>query len=332
MEKKVVEGLQVRSVKCRSFFCACCCQSKAKELRRKLIKAMESWQHVYMLTLTIDPDHFDNNAEAAFRYCREKRVISEMVRALVKEGHIENKQYVCVVEWQKQSGFPHWHLLVDAKYIEIRKAREIWNRNIPEWSQQRRAGFGNVHYSKTRKRKDSRKRQFDNRLHGLFYITKYLTKVPREGFPQWVMDFDGKIARYQTARGMMHSHKTTGIGSLSGSIDKFSENQRWANIIENYDTYEEYLQDITVKRRGRSPREITDACQMRSVIVEVRTSLLDDKPSFKFVRSVDAPFAELVRLLKIENLKRSYFYITEEEKETITEYCSSYLSWQDDNF
>ena len=43
--------------------------------------------------------------------------------------------------------------------------------------------------------------KFSSKAHAANYATKYLIKAPEEGWPEWVMWFDGQIHRYSTSRG-----------------------------------------------------------------------------------------------------------------------------------
>lgn len=54
--------------------------------------------------------------------------------------------------------------------------------------------FGHVRFSKA---------QFHTPEYAANYACKYLTKLPQQGFPQWVLDFKGQIRMFATSRGLI---------------------------------------------------------------------------------------------------------------------------------
>lgn len=49
-----------------------------------------------MWTLTVDPDLFDGDPRAAFDYVRERKSISEWIKALKRAGKlIDNRYFLC---------------------------------------------------------------------------------------------------------------------------------------------------------------------------------------------------------------------------------------------
>lgn len=151
-----------------------------------------------MLTLTLDPDLFDS-PEAAWRYVREHRCIAVMMQRLDRWGLVKSREFFAVVEWQKKSEMPHWHVLVDASFIDIERVREAWNRNWKGWQQRiaaGRPGFGAVRYSR------KRGHGFKSAEHAANYASKYITKHPEQGYPEWVMQSGSRaVHRYSASRG-----------------------------------------------------------------------------------------------------------------------------------
>ncbi|MCA9092040.1 MAG: hypothetical protein KDA68_01025 [Planctomycetaceae bacterium] len=159
-----------------------------------------------MWTLTIDPTLF-SGPEEAFRYVREHRCSAEFVRFLHRHGYLNSPRFFYVVEWHK-NGYVHYHLLIDTNYVPHSVARDAWNRFRPVWCapvQGSRPGFGSVWFSK---------RDFESSSHAIGYVTKYLVKPPRHPYPEWVMNFNGRIKKYGLSHGFwkQDSHPQNHVG------------------------------------------------------------------------------------------------------------------------
>jgi hypothetical protein len=149
-----------------------------------------------MLTLTVDPKLF-SNPEEAYRYVRRKRCVAELVRALLKAGFLYSRRFFYVVEWQKNTEMAHFHLLVEADFIPFHTLAALWARFRPVSAgppQGDAPAFGHVHISKVK---------FLGPEHAANYACKYLTKLPEQGFPQWVLNFEGQIRMFATSRGLL---------------------------------------------------------------------------------------------------------------------------------
>jgi hypothetical protein len=79
----------------------------------------------------------------------------------------------------------------------------------------KRPEFGHVRFSK-RPQVDFDGKQFANAEHCAKYICKYLSKVPQEGWPEWVKDYDGQIRRYEGSRGLFADAESSGEGEDTG--------------------------------------------------------------------------------------------------------------------
>jgi hypothetical protein len=155
---------------------------------------------VYGVTLTLDGDLFAS-PEQAWLYVMENRLLARLMRDLERRGHLYSKAYFWVVEFQKWTHQPHWHLLLDAKYVPYGEIVEIWSRFRPteatplaekvtaENYKGQAPAFGSVRYTSSG---DSER--------AAFYATKYLTKFPKEGYPAWVLDRIGRMPRYGTSK------------------------------------------------------------------------------------------------------------------------------------
>lgn len=178
--------------KCKSQFCPDCSLAHCVSWREKLRPALSHWDSVLMLTLTVDPAKFES-PEAALRHVGEKRKISELIRALVRKGLLKNREFTCTLEFHKpeKGGWPHWHILVESKFIDKHKLQNCW-------------GLGHVWLSK---------HDFKSVDHAINYATKYIVKTNDDKandefiFPEWAMDYKGNLRRFSTSRGLCKTRK-----------------------------------------------------------------------------------------------------------------------------
>jgi len=194
--QKVGQCLVVKSVGCRSRFCERCCRSLGFTLRDRLIRVLSTFHSVYMVSLTVDPSLFRNDPLVAYGYLRDKRCVSEFVRELRKAGVLSSDRYFYVVEWQKDTEFPHFHLVLDAEFIPFDLLCSAWGKFRPKDAgpvEGNRPAFGSVQFTKKWSR-GSAERAGN-------YVGKYLTKHPAHGYPDWVLDAKFRIRRFSTSRG-----------------------------------------------------------------------------------------------------------------------------------
>lgn len=192
-------GLVLTRCGCRSWFCSECCVGRGLKVRERLTPILESGEWLFV-TLTVDPTL--GTPEALYRHVREVRAIGELVRALDKEGSLLSRRYAVFLEWQEDTEQAHYHLLVNARFIDKGRLAELWGRFRPAWAGpvqrftegkqagQLRPTFGFVDVDR-----------MDTAERAASYVTKYLTKVPKQGFPQWVLDFKGGVKRYWVSKG-----------------------------------------------------------------------------------------------------------------------------------
>ncbi len=148
-----------------------------------------------MWTLTVDPKRFQD-PEHAYQNVMSGRFISRLVRDLRKAGVLHGRHYFWVLEFHK-SGWPHWHLILDATYISHCQFQSIWNRL--GGCEDRPLGW--VSFSKGLRSRGNNNR-FVNRKHCADYITKYIIKEPERGWPEWLLEYPGNVHRYGRSRGM----------------------------------------------------------------------------------------------------------------------------------
>jgi hypothetical protein len=148
-----------------------------------------------MITLTVNPAWFTSPGEA-FWFCRA--FIGELVRELWRQNEgrwsetcwMLSRRYFCVFEPHK-SGWPHFHLLLDARFVDIMLIEHVWNMLGQRGG---KSGIGHVWYTK-------RRRHWTVEI-AIAYVTKYLTKSPLGGRPVWVMESTRRIRRYTSSQGL----------------------------------------------------------------------------------------------------------------------------------
>ena len=201
---------EIAACGCRSWFCPHCCVGRGLALRERLIPVLHRFQSLLMWTFTIDPALFESPTKA-YEYVKSKRCISNVMRRLRERGNLHSDKFFCIIEWQKKSEMPHFHVLADASFIPFDEVCELWNRYRPPEAgpvQGDRPGFGSVRFSAPR---------FRSVEHAARYACKYLIKHPEHGYPAWVLDSTGEVHRYSTSRGFWGDQKRR---SQSDSVDE----------------------------------------------------------------------------------------------------------------
>lgn len=180
--------LRVCKTKCKSQFCPDCCMAHCVTWREKLRPALKHWNSVMMLTLTLDQTKFDSPWDA-LETVGKKRAVSELIKELNRVGLLKSREFTCTIEFHK-NGWPHYHVLVDCKFLCKHKLQAKWKR-------------GNCWISK---------HDFKSVEHAINYATKYIVKTTKADenefiFPEWVMDYKGNVRRFSTSRGLCPTRK-----------------------------------------------------------------------------------------------------------------------------
>lgn len=196
---------------CKCRFCPKCAVAMGREVRDKLRIVLASFTSIQMWTLTVDPKRFASPREA-HNWVQRKRVISKLVASLNSKGYLFTPRYFWVLEFH-QNGWPHWHLLLDASFIPFEYFRDEFNR-IGTGSKDTMLGM--VQFSKGR---GATSGKFDSSRHAAFYATKYITKEPEQGWPEWVLQYNGNIMRYRGSNGLF-SHDAEAMQSADASENR----------------------------------------------------------------------------------------------------------------
>ncbi|MCC7350686.1 MAG: hypothetical protein IT446_08970 [Phycisphaerales bacterium] len=145
-----------------------------------------------MVTLTIDPKHFED-PEQAYQYIKRHRCVAETVREL--KQHLITNDYFYVVEWQRNTENVHFHLILNSSYIPFDAICDAWNKQSVHIDGNVRV-FGSVRFtakSVTTCNVAS--------VTAANYATKYMIKYPPQGYPRWVLDAQYNIRKFSTSRG-----------------------------------------------------------------------------------------------------------------------------------
>ncbi|MEO1007509.1 MAG: hypothetical protein AAFX79_03000 [Planctomycetota bacterium] len=146
-----------------------------------------------MLTLTVDPTLFERPRDAYF-HVRERRALGVLIQALHRAGVLHSRRFWYVVEFQKYTEMPHYHVLVDASFIPKDLLDREWSKNRPARCgppPSNRPAFGMTRISQ---------RSLGDPEHAAAYVTKYLTKP--DCIPGWVLDLGAKrrVLRFSHSR------------------------------------------------------------------------------------------------------------------------------------
>ncbi len=167
---KVNSQVGIVTHRCQARTCPTCGRRRGWETRQVLLERARAglFRNPIMLTLTVDPKRFASPEEA-----HDAVAAGKFIPRLLRLFGI--KVWVWVLEFHV-SGWPHWHVLVDlSDRGPLRQAdyRRLWHLWRDTW------GLG---------RPDVRvKKDFETSSHAVNYVTKYLTKAPKGGYPSWFL-------------------------------------------------------------------------------------------------------------------------------------------------
>jgi len=182
--------------RCKCAFCRDCSRIMGYNVRKRLFPILDTFSGQVLVTLTVDPTLFAD-ARSAYLYIRERRCIARTIQDLFRWGYLCSRRYFYVVEWQKNTQQAHFHVLVDAHFVPHDALERSWGKHRPDNAgacAEGRPLFGYVYISKPR--------FAGGPAHAARYVTKYLTKIPEHGFPQWVLQLgkDTRVRRYSASR------------------------------------------------------------------------------------------------------------------------------------
>lgn len=259
--KPVVGGqgprLVVKPCHCKCRTCPGCGPKLAWLVRAALIAiARKIFKKPCMLTLTVDRREF-GSSQAAHRFISDKGCIRLLMR------HLKIKHYAWVLEFQQKTGdgWPHWHILIDLSdcpggRVDLEAAWKFWRR---KWN------LGGM--------KLSERHQFEDPVHAVNYVTKYLSKLPASGYPDWVLNSKKRIRFFQGSRS---------LGPLTGYCSTSSKSE-----------------PSEKRKRRRSMVPLIDrmaACEQRSHVLVETVEPGVPEPSYRYVGKLPVAPGRLVLL------------------------------------
>jgi len=169
---------------------------KGYRLRSELVPILETFGGLLMISLSVDPSLF-RSPKDAYLYMRKRRCLALTMQDLRRASCLFSPRYFYVVEWQKETLQAHFHVLLDASFVPHELLLASWSKHRPAWAGPpvaSRPAFGTAWISKPR--------FAGGPVHAARYATKYLIKVPENGFPDWVLEMgaDERVKRYSTSR------------------------------------------------------------------------------------------------------------------------------------
>lgn len=196
-EKRAAENYRVEACRCacRSWFCDRCSVRMGLSVRTALEIFMRTSGWIpFMVTLTCNPAWFQSPSDAYF-FCRKLtgKFVHELVRRSQRAGSgvkLRSAHYFVGFELHK-SGWPHWHVIVDATFIDIDVLRHVWNSLGRRHGKE---GIGHVYFTE--------KQAHWTIEMAVAYVTKYLTDRPENGWPDWIMRSTERIRRFSSSQGM----------------------------------------------------------------------------------------------------------------------------------
>ena len=225
---------EVSRHRCRCWFCPECCRVMGMKLRRRLNPILATFEGLLLVTLTVDPSLFASPKDAYF-YIRERRCIARTIQDLWRRGVLHSRRYFYVVEWQKRTEQAHFHILLDASFVPWSFLLASWSKHRPETAGPvvgGRPAFGTVLISVPR--------FGGGPEHAANYVTKYLTKIPEQGFPAWVLDLgaETRVRRYSASRGFWGEESEQGDGDTEREMHPVTYRKRIGGCGDSVDLFE----------------------------------------------------------------------------------------------
>ncbi len=197
------------AVNCKSWMCSCCRMPKGLNLRKQLLKKVGLFKVPRLYTVTVNRDYFES-PKAAYEYVMQGKFLA---RLLTKEMGVLRWFWVLEVQEDTGEGWPHWHILIDVGDLP-----GMWYRKESQTAQADKPGNSSgwcyvPHFFDLNKvhrllhkwkigeqcKLSVRRDEFQSPEHAIKYITKYLIKPPKRGFPAWMLKHKG-LRFYQPSK------------------------------------------------------------------------------------------------------------------------------------
>lgn len=245
---------------CRCRTCPDCGPRYGRKVRARLMQKSDQFLRPALFTLTVDRSAFGSPLDA-FLVITGDGYLRRLMRLLGV------KRWAWTLELQMKSGdgWPHWHLVIDLPPggIDLQRAWRLWR---DKW------GLGGL---------DLHRKTNQNADHALLYVTKYLTKYPKEGFPDWILNLDRRVRWVQACRalGPVVSDREKTVADVppgDESAESLPKAHRPLSVrmVECGELVDFLEIDGTVEGKfkfiGRLPREVVDGAMLARKAPEVQ--------------------------------------------------------------
>ncbi|MEM1210766.1 MAG: hypothetical protein AAGI68_00560 [Planctomycetota bacterium] len=222
-----------------------------------------------LFTLTIDRQNFSGPIDA-FLVVTSEGYIRRLMRLL----EVDAWAWTLELQMNSGDGWPHWHIVLNLPRggLDLPRAWRLWR---DKWE------LGGL---------DLQRKRTNDARHAMLYATKYLTKYPEAGFPEWVLTFDRRIRWVSCCRSVgrlvadqeptAESSKVTADQAESLPRQHRSLAVRMADCGQTVDFMREYDSGDETSREffGRMPLDVFEAAGRGSL--EFQPRKLDDGRRF----------------------------------------------------
>lgn len=162
----------IKPCNCRCRTCPGCAKRYGWRVRQRLLGREEAFTRPALFTLTVARDNFASPLDAYLAITG-----GGFIRRLMRLLKVKAWAWTLEMQMKTGEGWPHWHLVIDLPSggLDLPRAWHLWR---DKW------GLGGL---------DLQRKKNDDARHALMYVTKYLTKYPEKGFPDWVLFLDRRI-------------------------------------------------------------------------------------------------------------------------------------------
>ena len=328
--KPIAAKRTVRACNCKSWFCEHCAGRMGRRKLGELIERLRQFVGVYGITFTLDPELFPDPLTAYLYVMGGNGLIGRTIRELHRRGWLKTRHYFVVIEWH-ENGWPHWHVLVDSKFIPFGEIVEVWATFRPVWApavpritaenyKGQRPSPGGVRFTWRHDKPESPEA-------AAHYAAAYLCKLPENGFPEWVLNYEGQIKRQSHSQGFFkRAGNCEPTCFCKECCERIDNNTVFVETIERVPRTSEEKADAVVEqttvkrpRRNRRIRDRVESCRQTAVIVE--TTIYEDEAGNiyegtpRFVQGLNLSWDEVLKLFGQEFERPYQIELVDEQME-----------------
>lgn len=218
---------------CQSSLCPRYLQRQGQLLAKSLLKAFATCPAVLRLDLNANPALFGSPLEA-FDHLHGQRCVARLVRELGRRKLLHSPRYFSVTEFHK-SGWPHHHVLVDARFLPWQQVRRIWTGLLPAGPPDKVSSIAVTNYNESfphclpcsgwphepglpgEPGYDWRRYSDAELLYHIQYVLKKWLSQSSLPFPEWVyeVDIERKLHLYSHSEHLLPAPRASRTGSAA---------------------------------------------------------------------------------------------------------------------